>query len=339
MALSEALHVAARAFTMASRRVRGHPGNADARGPSVNLAQLEYFEAVYEKRSYAAAARSIPMSHQGLIKSLTALSSELGVPLFCATEGSSVVAPTAYAEALHTFAAEVSAGRATLASEFERITRTGNTVRLGAATGVLGLLGISFLETFRAKYPQVSVVEEELADLRCDEGLAQGRFDLALTVPPFDEAFETRPLYEMDRYVWLSRTDRLCRAETVRVEDLAGRHVGVMGPAFKNYGGLADLAQSRDVAFASLDAAAEMLWLSRYAHSSGRVAFTAKHVARLFEQDEAIVARRFEGLPWGFGISWCKGRSLSEQEVALVEHCVSHAQRLAARGVEGFVAG
>lgn len=305
----------------------------------MNLAQLEYFEAVYEKRSYAAAARSIPMSHQGLIKSLTALRTELGVPLFCASEGSSVVEPTPYAEALHAFAADVSTGRAALAAEFERITRTGNTVRLGAATGVLGLLGISFLDSFRAKYPQVSVVEEELADLRCDEGLAQGRFDLALTVLPFDDAFETRPLYEMDRYVWLSRTDRLARAETVRVEDLVGRHVGVMGPAFKNYGGLLELAASHGVEFASLDAAAEMLWLSRYAHNTGRVAFTAKHVARLFEQDEAIVARPFAGLPWGFGISWARGRTLSEQEAALVEHCLAHARRLAALGVEGYVAG
>ncbi len=309
------------------------------RGKPVNLAQLEYFEAVYEKRSYAAAARSIPMSHQGLIKSLTALRAELGVPLFCASEGSTVVAPTAYADALHAFAADVSAGRAALAAEFERITRTGNTVRLGAATGVLGLLGISFLETFRAKFPQVSVVEEELADLRCDEGLAQGRFDLALTVLPFGEAFETRPLYEMDRYVWVSRTDRLCRAETVCVEDLAGRHVGVMGPAFKNYGGLVDLAAGRGVEFASLDAAAEMLWLSNYAHNTGRVAFTAKHVARLFEQDEAIVARPFEGLPWGFGISWARGRALSEQEEALVEHCLAFARHQAAHGVEGYVAG
>ena len=307
-------------------------------GRPVNLAQLVYFEAVYEKRSYAAAARCIPMSHQGLIKSLSALSSELGVPLFCAAEGSSVVTPTAYADALHGFAADVSAGRAALTAEFERIARAGNTVRLGAATGVLGLLGITFLDSFRAKSPQVDVVEEELADLRCDEGLAQGRFDLALTVLPYDDAFETRPLYEMDRYVWLSRTDRLARAEAVRVEDLAGRHVGAMGPAFKNHGGLVDLAAAHGVEFASLDAAAEMLWLSRYAHNAGRVAFTAKHVAHLFEQDEAIVARRFEGLPWGFGISWCKGHPLSEQESSLVEHCVAHARRLAALGVEGYIA-
>lgn len=112
-----------------------------------------------------------------------------------------------------------------------------------------------------------------------------------------------------------------------------------MGLAFKNYGGLLDLAASHSVEFASLDAAAEMLWLSRYAHNTGRVAFIAKHVARLFDQDDAIVARPFEGLPWGFGISWARGHTLSEQETALVEHCLAHTRRLASLGVEGYIAG
>ena len=41
---------------------------AVGRGPAMNLAQLEYFEAVYARRSYATAAKDIPMSHQGLLK-------------------------------------------------------------------------------------------------------------------------------------------------------------------------------------------------------------------------------------------------------------------------------
>ena len=312
---------------------------AVGRGPAMNLAQLEYFEAVYARRSYATAAKDIPMSHQGLLKSMVALQGELGVPLFCTAEGSSTVTPTSYAEAFHAFAVDVQARQSVLETEFERISRAGNTIRLGASTGVLGMLGISFLGTFREGNPRLDLIEEEVADLRCDAGLANGEFDLALTVLPYDEAFETRPLYEMDRYVWVPRTDRLAKAEYVRIEDLAGRHVGVMGPTFKNYGGLLDLASAHGVEFASVDTASEMLWLSRYAHNAGCVAFSAKHVASLFDQDSQIVARRFEGLPWGFGISWCKGRALSEQEEALVAHCVSYARRLADRGVEGFVAG
>lgn len=207
----------------------------------MNLAQLEYFEAVYARRSYATAAKDIPMSHQGLLKSMVALQGELGVPLFCTAEGSSTVTPTSYAEAFHAFAVDVQARQSVLETEFERISRAGNTIRLGASTGVLGMLGISFLGTFREGNPRLDVIEEEVADLRCDAGLANGEFDLALTVFPYDEAFETRPLYEMDRYVWVPRTDRLAKAECVRIEDLAGRHVGVMGPTFKNYGAFSTL--------------------------------------------------------------------------------------------------
>ena len=303
----------------------------------MNLQQLDYFEAVYAKRSYAAAAKEIPMSHQGLLKSMSALQAELGVPLFRASEGSTVVAPTEYADAFHDFTVAVRACRDKLEEDFGRITRAGNTIRLGSSTGVLGMLGIGFLEAFREANPGITVIEEELADLRCDDGLSAGFFDLALTVFPYDESYETIPLYLMDRYVWVSRNDSLGRKESLNVNDLEGRHVGVMGPTFKNYGGLLDLARERGVTFASVDAAAEILWLSRYAHSSGHVAFTARHIVPLFEQDELIVARRFEGLPWGFGVSWPKGHELSEQENALVRYCVDYAHRMAARGVEGYL--
>lgn len=303
----------------------------------MNLVQLSYFEKVLEKGSYAAAAKAIPMSHQGLMKSMAALQKELGVPLFSAREGSSSLVPTEYATALADYAACVRSGHDRLEEEFARIARRGSAVRLGASTGVLGLLGIGFLGRFRDEHPEVAVVEEELPDLRCDEGLAEGTFDLALTVSPFCEAFKTVPLYEIDRYVWMRRNDELAGHDVIRAEDLAGRHVGVVGPKFKNYTGLLSLIEEYGVELASVDTSTELFWLSTYAHRPGHVAFTARHVLPLFERDSEIVARRFEGLPWGFGISWKRGRDLSVTEHAFVEHCRIFAHACAARSIEGFV--
>lgn len=303
----------------------------------MNLVQLEYFEAVFQKRSYAAAAKAIPMSHQGLLKSINALQKELGVPLFSVEEGSTVVVPTAYAMAFHEFVEAVRAGRDQLEGEFARIVRDSSTVRLGASTGVLGLLGLVFLRSFRSRNPALSVLEEEVADLRCDERLADGTFDLGLTVGPFDERFETVPLYRMDRYVWISRRDRLARRESVAIDDLAARRVGVVGPSHKNYEQLLKLAKIRGIEFARVDTSSELFWLSQYAHGSGCISFTAYHVVSLFERDSEIVARRFEGLPWEFGISWLKGKSLSDQERALVDYCRAFAHRKVERGVEGFL--
>lgn len=303
----------------------------------MNLVQLGYFEAVLEKGSYAAAAKAIPMSHQGLMKSMSALQKELGVPLFVSREGSSALVPTAYATALASYAACVREGHDRLTAEFARIARQGSVLKLGASTGVLGLLGIGFLSRFREAHPGVSLVEEELPDLRCDEGLSDGTFDLALTVMPCDEAFETTPLYETDRYVWVRRSDELAKKDVLHVEDLAGRHVGVVGPKFKNYTELLDLAAAHDVELASVDTSTELFWLSTYAHKPGCVAFTARHVLPLFERDGEIVARRFEGLPWGFGVSWLRGRELLEGECAFVEHCREFASACAGRGIDGFM--
>ena len=309
-----------------------------AKGGAVNLTQLGYFEAVYEKRSYTAAAKSIPMTHQGLVKSMSTLQKELGVPLFVTEGDASMLVPTEFGRAFHDFAQNVRGEADQLDHAFEMIKTAGNTLRLGSSTGVLGLLGSGFLPSFRSEYPDVTVADEELPDLLCEEGLRDGRYDLAFTVTPFDDEFNTVALYSMDRYLWIPARDRLAAADSVRIGDIAGYCVGVMGKSFKSYPVLLDLALEAGVEFAQIDTSSELFWLSQYAHQAHHVAFTAGHVVCLFSNDTGIAARRFEGFPWGFGISWHKGHELTAQEKAFVKHCAAFARKRADRGEEGFVA-
>ena len=255
-------------------------------GGTMNLNQLGYFEAVYEKRSYSAAAKSIPMTHQGLIKSISTLQKELGVPLFSVEEETNTLIPTPYAHAFHEFAQNVQRENGVLDRKFDQIKRTGATIRLGSSTGVLGLLGTGFLGTFRAHHDDIAVADEEIPDLLCDEGLIDGRYDLALTIQPYEEDFETIPLYCMNRYVWAPVRDRLSKlSKPITMQDIAGYHVGVMGRAFKSYPELLDMVSDQKVELASVDTSSELFWLSRYASKPHHVAFTAYHVIELFAHD------------------------------------------------------
>ena len=48
----------------------------------MNSEQLYYFQLAYSEGNFSAAARRVPMSLQGLTKSIRALERELGVTLF-----------------------------------------------------------------------------------------------------------------------------------------------------------------------------------------------------------------------------------------------------------------
>ena len=86
----------------------------------MNWDQLHYFAAVYRERNIVAAAAQVPMSTQGLSKSIHRLEAELGVPLFV-IEANGGRTPTEYADVLARFAWRIFDEYEQLTSDFERI--------------------------------------------------------------------------------------------------------------------------------------------------------------------------------------------------------------------------
>lgn len=291
----------------------------------MNSNQLRYFSVVYEKRSLSAAAKAIPMSHQGLAKALDKLESELGVVLFN-TVGHSL-SPTRYADSLYDFGQECAQLHQKMCNEFAKIDAlTKGELHLGASTGVFGFLGEGFVKGFLAANPGIKIVELELPDLLCDDTLENGSFDLALTVYPFDDRFSTMEMYRCDRCVWVSVADPLASRESLTFKDLQGYTLATMGPSFKNYTDLTSILEREGIEPTSIECAAEMLWLYKHAGQAGRATFTVPHIVEFFRDNHSIVGKTIIGIPWGFGISWRKGHTLSESERLFVDYCLLYSK-------------
>ena len=313
----------------------------------MNTNQLDYFLKAYDERSYTAAARLVPMSAQGLTKAIHSLEGELGVPLFRAgAEGR--IAPTAYAEEFRAFCLESQDARARLAQAFARIDgAAGESIRLAAAIGSLGLLGIDLISGFRKEYGNVDVTCDDLPDLRVEEALREGAGDLGITVLPTGDEFETHPLASCERYVWVSAADPLARKREVGVRDLQGRQVALVGASFKNYGLLLAALEDAGVTPAEITTSSEMIWLHQFAKAGTGVAFTAQSVLPLFKDDPDVVALPFPSMPYEVGVSWLRAHALTPAEEAFVQACERRSRELEAQatgrrgrlGVEGLAAG
>lgn len=298
----------------------------------MNDNQLRYFRVLYETGNAHRAARSIPLSRQGLLKSLDSLETELGVRLFD-DKTLAACAPTAYGHAFYAYAARQRSEFRGLMSEFKRIELSEHgVISLGASIGTVGLLGLGVIKEFELAHGEARIECDEVPDLRCDEGLASGAYTVGLTVHPHRQDFVTRELYETDRYVWVSGKDPLARRGAIALEDLAGYHVGVVGQSFKNYPELVRKSADLAIEFATIDTFSEMTQLYRYAMKPGFASFTVPNVVQLFsdlfaQRDEPVRAVRIEGLPWRFGVSFARGHVQSELEAAFADHCVSYARR------------
>ena len=294
----------------------------------MNTSQIDYFLKAYQERSYTAAAKLVPMSAQGLTKAIHSLEGELGVPLFRAGEPGRIE-PTAYAEEFRTFCLECDESRKRLDEAFRRIDDTAaESIHIAAAIGSLGMLGIDLVSAFRREYGAVEVACDDLPDLRVEEALREGGDTLGITVLPAPEEFETVPLASCERYVWVAASDPLARRREVTVRDLAGRHVALVGAAFKNYGLLLSALEKADVKPAEITTSSEMIWLHQFAKAGNGVAFTAQSVLPLFKDDPDVVALPFHSMPYEVGISWLRTHQLSQAEAAFVEACRQRAAEM-----------
>lgn len=304
-------------------------------GESVNTNQIDYFLKAYDERSYTAAAKLVPMSAQGLTKAVHALEGELGVPLFKSAEGGRVE-PTPYAEEFRAFCLEYCDARERLRAAFRRLDgQAAETIHLAVAIGSLSLLGMDLISGFRKEHDAVEICCDDLPDLKVEDALREGSDTLGITVLPTGEGLETVSLASCERYVWVAADDPLATRREVGIRDLEGRSVALVGPLFKNYGILLDALEREGVRIADLTTLSEMTWLHQFAKSGSGVAFTARSVLPLYEDDPSVVALLFRDMPYEVGVSWLATHRLSEAEEAFVEACRARRDEFAAEAARG----
>ena len=151
----------------------------------------DLFLLAYDSPSFSAAASKVPMSPQGFTKAIHNLERDLGVPLF-ALGDDGMRHPTPYADEFYEYAKHLQAERNLLETAFARIAKSGYVeLRVAAALGVAGLLGLDLLHSFGNNHKDVSVSINELSDSLCETAVRDGLYDLAFTVFPVSNDFET----------------------------------------------------------------------------------------------------------------------------------------------------
>ena len=302
----------------------------------MNTEQLYYFELAYTEGSFSAAARKVPVSHQGLTKSIRSLERELGVTLFSPDAETGLPAPTPYAQELYEFVAVFNSNLRLLNEAFERLRgEESYTVRLGCSLGILGAYGPELLDEFSAAHPNVRVSYWESNDALCDQGLLENRYDIALGVVPLPEGFEGRQLYESPVYFWLRRDDpvavrALAGDGVLEPADLDGRDIAIPGTGFKCFDQLKAYAERHGITLGRCFEMSEIFQLYAYAIAGRGLGFANGTLVDLpvFKANEEVVALPVRGLNWGFAIERLTTHALGEAERQLWDWCVAAARDL-----------
>lgn len=291
--------------------------------------QLYYFSTLYKDRNAQSAAGKIPLSRQGLIKSLVGLENELGVKLFDDLKAP-YCTPTVYGDIFFEFVSSVLKDYARLKHEFSHLKKLEEgVIHVCAAIGINSNFAAKVFQKFEKDYPEARIIVDEMSDFQCDEKLLSNDFSLGFTAFPYNDSFETIQLYETERYIWLNKNNPLAQKEVLHLQDIKDLNIGIIGVSFKNYTDLIKLAEKDEVSLRHIETIAEMSALYNYASKKNNCSFTIPSVDWIFQElfvdteaPNALIP--FDSLPWKFGISWLKDRTLTQIEKQFVDYCIKN---------------
>ena len=292
----------------------------------MNTEQMRNFEVAYRTHNFAAAARAIPMSAQGFVKSIRTLEAELGVLLFEQDAQTGAQVPTPYADELLTYVNAVQAQFAVTKRAFERIDAERNgRVRLAASLGIMGLLGSDFMEALEASCPEIHLSYAEMSDRQCDDQLAEESFGIGFTLAPYDSAFETVEVYSTPVCLWVNEKDPLAHKQSVSIGDLDGRILAIPGKEFKCYNNIVSRCRSEGVQPKVVLKSSEMFWLYNFVYENHGLAFSAEHLGRLpFFAGNGVKCIPLDGIFWRFGISTLPKHRFSDAERRFRKFCLRY---------------
>ena len=146
----------------------------------MELRQLQLFLAAAEEGSITAAAKRMHLTQPALSRQIKALEEELGVELF--TRGAHSVTLTPAGGLLLEEGSKL-LERAERVVKLVRASAEGEPLRVGYAPSLAGpLLGLA-LERFSQLHPRARVQLSDLSSMEMRDALAQGKIDVAVTVP------------------------------------------------------------------------------------------------------------------------------------------------------------
>lgn len=187
------------------------------------LRQLSYFVAVCETGSVTRAAEEVNISPPSISAAISHLEAEFGVQLFLRQHARGLSLTPAGKRLMRASKEALASARELYdIASLDRVAASGP-INVGIFTTLAPVLIPCLWQSFRTKFPDVSMNVTEGSEEELLDGLRNGRIDIALTYAVHlsdDIAFT--PLAQLPTYALVAATHPIARRRSVRLRDLAG---------------------------------------------------------------------------------------------------------------------
>lgn len=190
---------------------------------SITLKQLDYFIATAETGQVSHAAINLNVSQSAVTAAIKGLEGQLGVRLFDRTHSGVRLTMEGARFLEHARVISGAVAAAVKSPLLERRTLAG-TLRLGMTYTVMGYYMSRYYARFRATYPQIEMEVMELPRDALEEGLIDGKIDIAVMLVSnlaHRQELDQELLLRSSRRLWLSADHSLLAKPEITLADVS----------------------------------------------------------------------------------------------------------------------
>lgn len=192
----------------------------------LNLYKLEVFALVCETGSFSGAAERLLMTQSGVSQHMQDLEASLGAQLF--QRGRRGVTLTPAGQTLYQYAQQMfvlSAAAENAVTNVEQL--SSGQVKVGATPGLSVYVLIDWMQSFRVRYPKLTVQMETSTTPQIVKDLHAGRLDIGFiegeVAPESDRHLGIYPLKAIEQWVVVGQKHPFWGRSTVALPELAGQ--------------------------------------------------------------------------------------------------------------------
>lgn len=299
--------------------------------------QLEYFAVLYRLKSYSAAAKAIPITYQGLKKSIHKLEAELNTALFLPGNGDEIE-PTHSADALYDLTSKWTCDVNDLEKELFPSTASGvRTLNVCACLGGANTLGLPLLFKFEELHPDIRVNLAEYSDALADESLLRGEYGIGFTSSPFNDSLITMPIASFSCSAWINKNHRLAAKPSITFNDLEGENLMIPNAQYKESAYVLQALNTKGVHLKSKHYNNDPLWSLSFAEQGYGIGMSPSDpyfgtAPSLQKSLNAVLVPIADGYTRTIGLSHRRGHLLTADERTFRDYYREFARERKAEG-------
>lgn len=186
----------------------------------MDITNIQYYYALHNYASFQKAADSIPITVQGLRKSIRSIEEEIGVSLYL--RGKDTLVFTDAGEYFYEFCRNVQEQYQGMLSSMDAVRRGSRTkISMAFSMGAFGLFSPQFVQTLLEDLSNRRLSHITRPEYEIVKGLKEGRYDFAITWGnPDPSHFTYDPIADVPFYIIVNNRHPLAAAREIGIADL-----------------------------------------------------------------------------------------------------------------------